>query len=264
MLKYISLLRHKWLFGVSIVALCYLIYGQAIVEYLTFDIDAPDLPVGQGVEIRRAIFFNQLGSQNAIFELISAQSFVFPILIALASFDYRRIVKGYVKNGIGKGIDFRRELAICKLSICGLIVSVFVFVYFFVLTLSTLLGQYQLVEVEKIVEPSSVLFFLINNDMTYRIFFLLVEAVALLVNSYLCLSLMDYFDNFIRAALSYLGFIWLVSVISYNIFPYHVSPMNSLMVFAYPGITLFTLVSPYLSFILIFSWLRWNQYEIKS
>src|SRR3712207_4219414 len=104
MLRYVSLFRHKWLFLASVVVLLYLIYGQAMIGYLTFDTAAPDLPVGQGEEIRRAIFLNQLSSQNALFELVSAQSFVFPVLIALVSFDYRRIVNGYLKNGIGKGV----------------------------------------------------------------------------------------------------------------------------------------------------------------
>lgn len=262
MLRYVSLFRHKWLFLASVVVLLYLIYGQAMIGYLTFDTAAPDLPVGQGEEIRRALFLNQLSSQNALFELVSAQSFVFPILIALVSFDYRRIVNGYLKNGIGKGVRFRRELVICKLSICGMVVSVFVFVYFVVLALSLMVGRYQLVEVDRIIDSSSLLSVGVHSDMAYRFFFLIIEGVALLVNTYLCLSLMDYFNHFIRAALSYLGFIWLASVVSYSVLPYYLSPMTSLMAFAYPGITILTLVTPYLGFILMFLWLRWSPYEI--
>lgn len=240
------------------------IFNEVIKTWLFFDISEPDIGgIQKGLEMKRMIIASELSTSIVNFNYMFYVSFFAPILILIISYDYNAIKNNLLKFNIGKNNDYRKNLINLKLKMASL--SFFVIIISFILSMviSLLFGEQTPVYSEGVFNSGSILNNLFAGEIPFLTFSILTVAIATFVNSIFTFLLIDY-KGYIVGALSFLGFIWIGSMILYFILPYYFVPMSAIMITSYGYLTVFKLFAPYTLILLISLFILFtNKYEVS-
>ena len=216
-----------------------MIYHAAIEHILFFDPKAPDLAKLDGAAIKQQYLRTMLSIQGSLFEYNFFQSFIFPILIVFAVFIYHFVKTRHLKYVIGKQRDYDRRLFSLKCQMGGLIVGLFT------ILLLVIIGIFA------------------RGTWAYLLYYFLIKASALFVQTLFACYLVDYYVSFPKAALLYLFLLWGLAPILYSFLPVYLVPMSNLMITAYGGVSLWQVALTYLPFLLMYGVLKVRKsYEV--
>ena len=219
-----------------------MIYHAAIEHILFFDPKAPDLAKLDGAAIKQQYLRTMLSIQGSLFEYNFFQSFIFPILIVFAVF---------------------RRLFSLKCQMGGLIVGLFTILLLVIIGIALVINRMEYPQLEMYFNPHSILRIFARGTWAYLLYYFLIKASALFVQTLFACYLVDYYVSFPKAALLYLFLLWGLAPILYSFLPVYLVPMSNLMITAYGGVSLWQVALTYLPFLLMYGVLKVRKsYEV--
>lgn len=240
-----------------------LIYKDAVFHWLLWDPNAPDL---QGVDagaIKQHILIGLLSLTNALLEYNFYQSFLFPILSVVLAYYYTFFQQRYLKYYIGRSALYSKAVWQVKWQLILYPVCLFLSILTCLVAVGVAVQAGGLDQLDFYFSPHSVLRLFGTNTWTHLLYYSLVKIMAIIVNSLLLFSMVDYFSSFIKTSLLYLIFIWALSPILYAVLPYYFVPMTSLMTTSYGEATLPILFAPYIAYLALFAYMKaTKKYEV--
>lgn len=253
--------KKKYIFIVFL-AILTLVFYDVINQILFFNMNDSDLKGLDVALIKNKIIANNLSFINLKSRLLFFTSFLLPIAMVIAGYDYSKIRSNYVKYNIGKNNDYFKILRKEKLKSALMIVSGTAIVYLIVTMLALTIGDNKEIYYEELFIKSDILNKIFASDMGYIIFTgLTVVAFSFIFSSFI-MFLIDYF-KFIRGSLIFMSLIWIGAIVLYRFIPYYYVPMTSLMTTAYFKITLFKVIAPYSLLFIIYMVMRFSmKYEV--
>lgn len=252
MKKYYHFFSFKWIFPVLAMGLIICVYWDVITTFFTFDINAPDLANVNGDEIKQHVINSMLSYDVSLFNFSFYQSFALPIIILITVYNYYNIKNRMVKYNIGKNKLYSGELLILK-STCALIpVVIFLLVYLTVILVSAFSSGFSYSNLETDFSNDSILSKIIINPVLYAIFYGFIKSISIFINGIFACYLVDVMKSFIKGALFFVLFLWVLSPILYYFLPFEFVPMTSLMITSYSNLNIIQIFSPYLIYIAVY------------
>lgn len=240
-----------------------LIYRDAIIHVLFFNANASDLQGIDGIAMKQQLFDGMISLSNALFEYSFLQSFLFPIIIALAAFIYHFLTTRHLKHIIGKRSNYSQKRLSLKWQLAVMVVGLYQLILVVLVSVGIWSGRHTITNLDMYFQEGSLLSFFSISTSHYLLFHLLVKSCALLVQSLFTCFLVDYYGSFSKAALSYILMMWGLAPILYSFLPIYLVPMSNLMITSYGGITLWQIGVTYLPFALTYIVLKWSKsYEV--
>ena len=240
-----------------------MIYHAAIEHILFFDPKAPDLAKLDGAAIKQQYLRTMLSIQGSLFEYNFFQSFIFPILIVFAVFIYHFVKTRHLKYVIGKQRDYDRRLFSLKCQMGGVIVGLVTILLLVIIGIALVINRREYPQLEMYFNPHSILRIFARGTWAYLLYYFLIKASALFVQTLFACYLVDYYVSFPKAALLYLFLLWGLAPILYSFLPVYLVPMSNLMITAYGGVSLWQVALTYLPFLLMYGVLKVRKsYEV--
>ena len=98
----------------------------------------------------------------------------------------------------------------------------------------------------------SILSKIIINPVLYAVFYGFIKSISIFINGIFACYLVDVMKSFIKGALFFVLFLWVLSTILYYFLPFEFVPMTSLMITSYSNLNIIQIFSPYLIYIAIY------------
>ena len=271
-MKYLKLTNHKLIFILLAIAYLLLIYREPIITYLTFDLNAADLGgIENATYIRNRMLLSDLKLQVSMFQLSFYKAFIFPLIIAFVANAYAKLKDNFVKLNIGKNSLYNHELLKLKLELALVPTLIYSFAFLAIIFVAILMGDAEFVldsDINLLFAESSILHSICTNTIIYLVCHYLLTVAAIYINALFCFKLVDVFKNPLRVSIIYLVFIWILSIIMYNVIGLviddvrFITPLSTMMLTSYGWITIPKIIMSYGLYILFYILMKVYPYEI--
>lgn len=225
-----------------------------------FDTGAADIQSLQPLVIKKYLVMDSLKIESLLFECSFYSSFLLPIMITVLGYDYLSLKENYLKYYIGRAEGYRYQLENLRVKLSFIPITIFFMILLIIFSTSFFSGQLDAQFLSSFANRSF-LNPIFSSLMSYIFFYLAMISIAILVNARLYFKLLDYCRNFMKGAIFYLAFIWLLSSVLYHVLPYYFVPMNTIMFLSY-DVTILNILLPYSLYILMFFVLERYTHEI--
>ena len=211
----------KFVFIIVIIFILFIFQG--VWNFIDFDRQASSEDMrSMGIErineIKNHIIKNSFSPGIVKFNFMSGIGVFVPILIIIIGYDYNKIKNNHIKFNIGKNDKYFKELNKEKIQLALFNVGILVFIYIFIFIISLIFGEIgtNTIYGKNLINSTSILYYMCANEIGYAIFTISTVSIATFISSLLTFYLIDYF-GFIKSAIIYLAYMWVGTVIIYNI-----------------------------------------------
>ncbi len=254
--------KKKYIFIITIIFV-FLIFKNALMHYLYFDLNASDLSYDTLVKLKAQYLKTKLSLRMIQFNFMFYVSFFIPILICILGYDYNKIKSNFIKFNIGKNSNYNKELLKLKLKSAGLVSLILIISYTLYVLLSYFLGGDQTTFLEGAFTSSYILNYIFGTNFGFIVFLILFVAIAGFLNALFLFNLIDY-QSYVMAVIEFLGTLWVSSMVLYMYIPRSFVPMESIMAAFAGDRTLIKLLSSYITIFVIYKVLVFRRkFEIK-
>lgn len=259
-----KVIPYKTIFVACAIGILLYVLKEFFEMLLFFDTSAPDLG-GKGEMIRIQFLFNTLEFGNFLFYYNDIQPIAFMFVFLISGNMYYFLRKRYIKYYIGNEEDaYHKKLRSLKVFLALKVVAVFIIIFLILLSISACFSNTSLAKrVAYAFADDSVLKPLITTDLAYIVFVIIHKSISLFVFSLLLYSFIDYFNSFIKGALTLIVLLWVATPILHILLPKEFVPIMALMASSILVIGLPLYILPYTGIILIFIFLKiTKKYEV--
>lgn len=260
-----KIIPYKSLIVLILFVMIILIFKDALKHALIFDVNAPDLE-GNGEFIKAEILKQKLSLNSLLIAFNLWQSILFPLLITVTISEYIFVKRRFIKNYIGKMDEtlYAKKIFQSKLYFTKINLINFLVMFILLIIVSLLFSNFNLsARIATQFDPNDFLNTFINTEISYLLFYLLIKLLGIFSLSMLAYYLVDYFNNFIHASLSFLIIIWLLTPILHKFLPFYFIPLISIMITSYEALLFWQFFIPHIIIFTIIMILKYtNNYEV--